>query len=472
MDRPRRVAFLSEHASPLALLGGEDAGGQNVYVDEVSRNLGRLGYAVDVFTRRDGPDVPDVVDWAPGVRVVHLVAGPRQPLPKDQIWPFMPAFRAALLRFMAHDGACYDLLHGNFWMSGWVAAGLRRQLAIPAVQIFHAMGKTKQRHQGAADTSPAERIDVELSVVRAVDRLIAQCPSERAELVDDYGADRRKVVVIPSAVDVETFRPVPRDDARRALGLDAHEMIVVYVGRMVPRKDVRNVIRAVALLIRQASAARSFCRLSPRPVAAGHACPEGTERVACRLLLVGGETPEPDPARTPEIGELQRLAAELGIADRVLFAGKQQQNVLRYFYSAGDVAVTTPWYEPFGLTPLEAMACGRPVIGSSVGGITYTIADGETGFLVPPRDPEALAACLQRLLAQPELRARMGRAARARVERDFTWPTVATRTAALYQTLLRRQAQERRLAFALRRSDGSQGPTRTPNAKRQTPTGR
>jgi glycosyltransferase involved in cell wall biosynthesis len=175
------------------------------------------------------------------------------------------------------------------------------------------------------------------------------------------------------------------------------------------------------------------------------------ERVACRLLLVGGETREPDPARTPEIGELQRLATELGIADRVRFAGKQQPDVLRYFYSAGDVAVTTPHYEPFGLTPLEAMACGRPVIGSAVGGITYTIADGETGFLVPPRDPEALAACLQRLLAQPELRARMGRAARARVERDFTWPTVATRTAALYQTLL----ESRQYAVGSRQKGGS-----------------
>jgi glycosyltransferase involved in cell wall biosynthesis len=415
-----------------------------------------------------------VVDWAPGVRVVHLAAGPRQHLPKDRIWPFMRAFRAALLRFMVRDGGAYairpyDLLHGNFWMSGWVVAGLRRHLAIPAVQIFHAMGKTKQRHQGAADTSPAERIDVELSVVRAVDRLIAQCPSERAELIDDYGADPRKVVVIPSAVDVETFRPVPRDEARRALRLDTQELIVVYVGRMLPRKDVRNLVRAVALLTRQED-----CVRPPLP--------------PIRLLLVGGETREPDPARTPEIGELQRLAAELGIADRVTFAGKQQQDVLRYFYSAGDVAATTPWYEPFGLTPLEAMACGRPVIGSAVGGITYTIADGETGFLVPPRDPEALAACLQRLLAQPERRARMGRAARARVERDFTWPTVATRTAALYQTLLRRQAHEWRSAGrsgdrrrrsrppssdAVRpRSAGSQGPTRTPNAKRQTPTGR
>jgi glycosyltransferase involved in cell wall biosynthesis len=437
MDRPPRIAFLSEHASPLALLGGEDAGGQNVYVDEVSRNLGRLGYAVDVFTRRDDPDVPDVVEIGPagpdnGVRVVHLAAGPEQHLPKDQIWPFMPAFRAALLRFMAHDGARYDLLHGNFWMSGWVAAGLRRQLAIPAVQIFHAMGKTKQRHQGAADTSPAERIDVERSVVRAVDRLIAQCPSERAELIDDYGADPGKVVVIPSAVDVETFRPVPRDEARRALGLPTHELIVVYVGRMVARKDVRNVVRAVALLTRQAD---RVCPSLP-PV---------------HLLLVGGETREPDPLATPEIGELQRLAAELGIADRVRFAGKQQQDVLRYFYSAGDVAVTTPHYEPFGLTPLEAMACGRPVIGSSVGGITYTIADGETGFLVPPRDPEALAACLQRLLTRPELRACMGRAARVRVERDFTWPTVATRTAALYQTLL----ESRQYAVGSRQKGGS-----------------
>src|SRR5947207_3121163 len=282
MDRPRRIALLSEHASPLALLGGEDAGGQNVYVDEVSRNLGRLGYAVDVFTRCDGPDLPDVVDWAPGVRVVHLEAGPRQHLPKDQIWPFMPAFRAGALRFMARDGARYDLLHGNFWMSGWVAAGLRRRLGIPAVQIFHAMGKTKQRHQGAADPSPTERIDVELSVVRAVDRLIAQCPSERAELVDDYGADPRKVVVIPSAVDVETFRPVPRDEARRALGLDMHELIVVYVGRMVPRKDARNVVRAVALLARrwQTEGGRRQAE-------------EGCFRLpssAFRLLLAGAET--------------------------------------------------------------------------------------------------------------------------------------------------------------------------------------
>ena len=168
---------MSEHASPLALLGGQDAGGQNVYVDEVSRNLGRLGYAVDVFTRRDNEDVPEVVDWAAGVRIVHLQAGPSRFLLKDEIWPFMDEFRDALLRFMVRDGISYQLIHGNFWMSGSVAASLRCQLGVPGVQIFHAMGKTKQRHQGAADTSPHEWIMVETDVVRQLDRLIAQCPS-------------------------------------------------------------------------------------------------------------------------------------------------------------------------------------------------------------------------------------------------------------------------------------------------------
>src|ERR671932_1695363 len=220
MDRPRRIAFLSEHASPAALLGGEDAGGQNVYVDEVSRQLGRLGHAADVFTRRYRADAPEVLDWAPGVRIVNLAAGPARSLPKDDLWPLMPEFRDAFLAFMARDGARYDLLHGNFWMSGWVATELRRRLGIPLVQIFHAMGKTKQRHQGAADTSPSERIAVELQIVREVDRLIAQCPSERDELVDDYGAPPHKVEIIPSAVNVERFWPVPGEEARRRIGLD------------------------------------------------------------------------------------------------------------------------------------------------------------------------------------------------------------------------------------------------------------
>ncbi len=414
MERLTRVAFFSEHASPMARLGGADAGGQNVYVDEVSRNLARRGYAVDVFTRRDSPEAPEIIEWAPGVRVVNLIAGPLQPRPKDELWPFMPEFRDAFLRFIVQDEVTYDILHGNFWMSGWVVSELRERLHIPAVQIFHAMGKTKRRHQRHVDTSPGDRLATEKDVIQTVDRLIAQCPAERTELVDDYGADPHKVVIIPSAVNTRVFRPMIQADARRRIGLDGEGKVIVYVGRLLPRKDVRNIVRAVAQLQQQSN----------------------TDEEKLTLLIVGGETVEPDPEATPELGELQRVAKELGIADIVKFMGKRQPNELRHYYSAGDVVVTTPWYEPFGLTPLEGMACGRPVIGSAVGGITFTIKDGETGLLVPPKKPEALAMALKELLSQPERCVEMGQAARQRIEHEFTWSIVAMRTAALYETLL------------------------------------
>ena len=417
MDRLTRIAFLSEHASPVALLGGADAGGQNVYIDEVSRNLARRGYAIDVFTRCDSIDAPEIVEWAPGVRIINLQAGSLQPRPKDELWPYMPEFRDAFLRFMVRDEARYDLIHGNFWMSGWVATELRQRLGIPAVQIFHATGKTKKRHQKKIDTSPGDRIKTELGIVREVDRLIAQCPAERTELINDYHADPGKVVIIPSAVNTKIFRPVAKAEARHRIGLEREERVIVYIGRMLPRKDIRNIVRALALL-------------------------KGTFAEPVTLMVVGGETVEPDAQATPEIGELQRLATELGVAEQVRFIGTRQANELCYYYSASDVMVTTPWYEPYGLTPLEAMACGCPVIGSAVGGLTFTIKEGETGLLVPPRDPAALARALQQLLSQPKLCAKMGKAARQRVEHEFTWSIVAMRTAALYQTVLAERTHE------------------------------
>jgi len=157
MEQSLRIALISEHASPAAPPGGEDAGGQNVYVDELSRALGRLGHTVDVFTRRDCAGAPDVRRWAPGVRVVNLTAGPPHTMPKDDLWAHMPAFRDAFLRFVLRDGARYDAIHANFWMSGWAGVELAPRLRLPIVQLFHALGTTKRRHQGDADTSPGER---------------------------------------------------------------------------------------------------------------------------------------------------------------------------------------------------------------------------------------------------------------------------------------------------------------------------
>jgi D-inositol-3-phosphate glycosyltransferase len=418
----RRMAMISEHASPVALLGGVDAGGQNVYVDAVSRGLVTHGYETDVFTVRGELEQPRIVAWADGIRVIEMPVDAGAPLPKDALWPHMPAFRNAINDFARRDGAQYDLIHGNFWMSGWVAAELGLRWRTPTVQIFHATGVTKLREQGTADTSPAGRIEVEKAVVRAVDRLIAQCPAERDELLADYRARADQIALIPSAVDTERFRPVDKSAARQTLEIDPTTEMIVYVGRIVPRKDVRNVIHALA-------------RLTVRRLAAGIA----TMPV---LFIVGGETERPDPIATPEIGVLRALAAELGVLDQVRFAGRRQPDELHLWYSAADVAVTTPWYEPFGLTPLEAMACGVPVIGSRVGGIAFTIADDETGFLVPPRDPEALCARLAEILRDPARRKRMGHTGRARVLGSFTWQQVAMRTAALYDDLLSARAAQ------------------------------
>lgn len=299
-------------------------------------------------------------------------------------------------------------------MSGWVATELQRMCGIPGVELFHATGETKRRHQGEADTSPQERIHVEHEIVRTIKRIMVQCPHERSELLTAYQADPARLVMIPGAVNLRTFYPVERAQARQWVGLPEEGHVIVYVGRLLPRKDIRNIVYALERLVK------------------GHVLDD----TPLTLLIVGGETEDADPQKTEEIGAIQRLARELGVLQHVRCVGKRPTEYLRHYYSAGDVVVTTPWYEPFGLTPLEAMACGRPVIGSAVGGLTYTIVDGQTGVLVPPRDPVALAAQLSELLRNPERGARMGRAGRQRVEQEFTWPLTALRTTTLYETLL------------------------------------
>jgi hypothetical protein len=344
------------------------------------------------------------------------------------MWPLMPAMRDSLLRFMQREEVRYDLVHGHFWMSGWVATELQRLQGTPVVQLFHATGKARRRYQGAADSSPRERIQVELEIVRKAGRLIAQCPNERSEFINDYYAQPEKVALIPAAVNTHAFRPVERAQARQHIGLPQEGKVIVYVGRLLPRKDIRNVVRAMEQLIKRYAM--------------------GTPDEPLTLLIVGGEREDADPRATPEIGVLQNLARALGIAEHVSCTGKRQAESLRYYYSAGDVMVTTPWYEPFGLTPLEAMACGRPVIGSAVGGISSTVVDGLTGFLVPPRDPSALAARLFDVLSNDELRDVMGEAALRRVEQKFTWPITAARTIALYDALITEQQHRAKLFWS------------------------
>ncbi len=413
-----RIAMISEHASPLAVLGGVDAGGQNVYVAHLARRLARRGHEVDVFTRRDRPDLPEIVHGDDGVNVVHVAAGPPRFVRKEDLLPHMGAFTQQVLRRLRRRGG-YDLVHANFFMSGLVAADLRRATGTPFVVTFHALGHVRRIHQDGADAFPAERTAIEERVAAEADAVIAECPQDEEDLVEHYAADRSRITIIPCGFDPSEFRPMDR----RFLGLDPHEKIVLQLGRMVPRKGVDNVVRAVARLRRD-------------------------HQIGARLLIVGGDSTTPDPRKTPEIGRLAGIAGAEGIADAVSFVGSRGRDVLRYYYSAADVFVSTPWYEPFGITPIEAMACGTPVIGSSVGGIRYTVVDGQTGYLVPPRDPDALAGRLARVLGDPEHARVLSRQAIRRVNAHFTWRHVARSVDDLYARVLEDRRFARRIAIS------------------------
>jgi glycosyltransferase involved in cell wall biosynthesis len=397
--------MISDHASPLAAVGGIDSGGQNIYVAETARHLAARGCLVDVFTRKDQPDLPEVVDWLPGVRVVHVPAGPAAFVRKEDILPSIPEFAAFVERFAAEQR--YDVVHAHFFMSGLVALQLKAALGLPFVITFHALGLVRRLHQGAADEFPSRRIAIERDVIRAADAIVAECPDDRRNLVTLYDADPSKIAIIPCGFASDEFWPIAPRFARRALGLPCDVPVLLSVGRLVPRKGVDNVIRALGVLVRRLG-------------------------VPAELLVVGGNSDIADVNMTPEIGRLRAVAAEAQVADRVTFTGRRSRELLKLYYSAADVFVTTPWYEPFGMTPVEAMACGTPVVGARVGGIKYSVLDGHTGFLVPPNDPVALAERLNEICCSRRLAERFSSVAVRRAYALFRWERVTHSLAALY----------------------------------------
>ncbi|MES2319488.1 MAG: glycosyltransferase family 1 protein [Pseudomonadota bacterium] len=407
----RRIAILSDHASPLAEPGSIDCGGQNVYVANLARELALAGYLVDVFTRRDAPGLEPVVHWRPNVRVVHVPAGPAHYIPKERMLPHMDAFARFVTAFARRQDALYDVVHANFFMSGVVAQHLKQVLGIPFVITFHALGQVRRMAQGAADAFPQARVRIEQSLMRDADRIVAECPQDRHDMERLYDAPGSRIDVAPCGFDPQELWPVPMRLARNRLGLQLGKFIVLQLGRMVPRKGIDTVIEGLALLRQQ-------------------------RNVDAMLVVVGGESGPPGKRETPELARLRKLARHLGVGDHVQFTGRKDRAELRYYYGAADAFVTTPWYEPFGITPVEAMACARPVIGAAVGGIKSTVIDGVTGLLVPPRDPQAVAERLAALQASPEQARAMGDEGMRRAYQYFTWRCVARQLAAIYEAAL------------------------------------
>ena len=393
-----RIAMVSEHASPLAAIGGVDAGGQNVHVAALSAALTRRGHEVTVFTRRDDPDLPEQVVVDDGYTVEHVDAGPPVPIGKDELLEYMPAFARVLRRRWAQEP--YDVAHTHFWMSGLAGLAAGQAVGLPVAHTFHALGAVKRRHQGAKDTSPAARIGVESHLARHVDRVLATCSDEVFELLA-LGMPREQVTVVPCGVDLTHFTPDGPVAPRRP-GLAR----LLVVGRLVERKGVADAITALAQV-------------------------PGAE-----LVVAGGPSPD-ELWDDPEAVRLMQVAHAHGVADRVRLLGRVSRAQMPALLRSADVVVAPPWYEPFGIVPLEAMACGRPVVACAVGGLVDSVVDGVTGRLVPPRDPAALAQVLNELLSHPERARDYGRAGAARAHARYGWDRIAADTEAAYESIRR-----------------------------------
>lgn len=391
-----RIAQVSAHTSPLAPLGGRAAGGMNVYVLELSRELARLGYEVDMFTRLEGA-FPLIEQVAPNLRLVRIEAGPREPIAKEEIVAHLPAFAEGVRRFAEAQPGGYQIVHSHYWQSARAGMAVARALDVPHVVMFHTLGEVKNRAR-ISEQEPKRRIRSERTIARRATAIVTASPHERELLERYYGADPSRMETIPCGVDLDLFRPLDRAESRRELGLPLEAPVLLWVGRLEKLKGVDILVDAVAQL-------------------------ESPDAI---LLVVGG-----DEHAEGLKAELRAQAERAGLAERLRFEGAVDHDRLPVYYSAADVCVVPSYYESFGLVAVEAMACGTPVVASRVGGLVSTVVDGVTGYLIPWRCPEPFAEKLQVLLENPELRANFSRAARHSVER-FRWKTVALRVADLY----------------------------------------
>jgi len=399
----------------MAALGGKESGGMNVYVRELSRELGAKGLIVDIYTRSQDATVERVRPLWPNVRVIHLPAGPEHPYPKAEVYDHLPQFVAGLRDVMAREHITYDLVHSHYWLSGWVARELALEHGMPTVHMFHTLGRMKDAvARNEADKEIPLRIQVEGELMRDLDRIVAATPLDQAQMVELYGADTHKITVIPLGVDTQMFRPIPRDEARAAVGLDVPGTyrLVLFVGRLDPLKGLDTLLHAM-------------CKLTELE-------PEVSKGLC--LAVIGGDADESGAALDEEFDCLDKLKKEVGFEDLVIFLGSRAQDTLAYYYSAAEVCVVPSHYESFGLVALEAMACCTPVIASRVGGLQHTVEDGLTGFLVPAGDPDALADRLRVILTDEELRQRLAVNARQKAL-SFTWESVGNHILNLYEEL-------------------------------------
>ncbi len=399
--KPFRIAMLSAHSCPVGRLGTRDTGGMSVYVFEMARELGKLGHRVDVYTRVHDPADRLIYELGQNAHLIHLRAGEDGEMHKLAVYPHLPDFVRRLEDYRRDNNLHYDLIYSHYWLSGWVGRRLQKWWQVPHLVMFHTLGAVKNA-VGVGEKEPALRIRTERSVISDCSRVIAATEKEREDLVRYYGASAEKVSVIPCGVNMDTFRPVSKMEAKNQLGLNGGK-VVIFVGRIEPLKGIARLMMAMTHL-----------QNGRRP----------------RLLIVGG-----GENSRHEIERLRKLAGELRIEDSIDFLGLVKQSELPLFYSAADVCVVPSYYESFGLVALESLACGTPVVSTKVGGAENIIRHGETGYLVSDNEPRGLADNIMRVFSQSDNKGHLVSVMRNSLV-PFSWGNIAEAVARECQALL------------------------------------
>ncbi len=393
------------HTSPLVDPGEGDAGGMNVYLHELSSSMAARGVKVDVYTRRDRPDLADTIEVAPGYRVHHLTAGPIDALSIEEQAPHVTEFSQVLVNRITGGGEMPDLVHSHYWLSGWAAMEVKQRLGIPMANSFHTLGRVKDATR-RADQSPSDpaRIAAEQTLIASAGCVVASTPFEADDLMDHYGADPAKLCVSPPGVNRTHFQPGGRAENRSELGLGPGPM-ALFVGRVQALKGPDVALRAVDL---------------------------ARERIPdLRLLIVGGPS---GPQGAREMEELQAAASRMA-PGAVLFHPPVKHHRLAQFYQAADVLVAPSRSESFGLVVAEAQACGLPVVAARRGGLMYVVEDGGSGLLVEGWEPGGYAAAICKVIEDPELRRAMSARALEWASR-YSWQSTTDRLLELYRSVL------------------------------------
>lgn len=405
----QHIALISVHGDPAIEIGKEEAGGQNVYVRQVGEALAKKGWQVDMFTRKASSEQPTIVQHSPNCRTIRLTAGPEEFVPRDNIFGYAPEFVEKFLKFQKENGIQYSLVHTNYWISAWVGLQLQKIQGIKQVHTYHSLGAVKYKSVTTIPMIATTRLGVEKTVLETADRIVATSPQEK-EHMRSLVSTKGKIDIIPCGTDVRLFGSISREEARQKLGIDPETKVILYVGRFDKRKGIETLVRAVG---------RSQLRHNAK----------------LKLIIGGGSIPGQSDGI--ERDRIESIVNELGLKDITIFPGRLGRQDLAFYYPAADVNVVPSHYEPFGLVTIEAMACGTPVVGSDVGGLQFTITPEETGLLCPPKNDEAFAAAIDRILSNPEWRNQLGENARKRVHEMFSWDGVASQLSTLYTELLK-----------------------------------